>query len=312
MSKKQITSFVCAIGLCIVGGLAIYSYLTPDIAFKNIRTAALEGDNERLHELIDFHSVRAGLKEDLKSQFMTEMHGQIQGNPFAALGVAMVNMMIDPLVDAVASPSGITAFVEGRVRPLDEGGRTEPSMGSGDDEYAQGDVNIDAGYVSYSRYRVRLKVADKDSLEMSTFSLRRAGLFSWKLARVSLPKGMFARPPQESVSPAEATASDEVAPTKPKLPAKPISMPRIAKPSIPSGPFVISVGAYPEPGVVLDKLRAESIPYYTEAIVTAGGTITRVRAGPFDDQQTAELTRTRIAALGMKPGLVVTKDSTPN
>jgi DedD protein len=62
------------------------------------------------------------------------------------------------------------------------------------------------------------------------------------------------------------------------------------------------VGAYAEPEGVVAKLKAARIPYYTEPVATAQGTVTRVRAGPYATRAAAERALKQIKALGFKPG----------
>ena len=47
---------------------------------------------------------------------------ELEGNPFAALGMMMANALIDPLIDSVISPAGLQALLstgEMSVQPSD-------------------------------------------------------------------------------------------------------------------------------------------------------------------------------------------------
>ena len=55
------------------------------------------------------------------------------------------------------------------------------------------------------------------------------------------------------------------------------------------------------------RLSEAKLPYYTEAIATAQGQVTRVRVGPFDDRAAAEKAAERLKTLGLKPGNVATR-----
>ncbi|MGH8687674.1 MAG: SPOR domain-containing protein [Burkholderiales bacterium] len=68
--------------------------------------------------------------------------------------------------------------------------------------------------------------------------------------------------------------------------------------------FVFQVGAYADPGMVIGKLKAAKIPYFTEPVATDRGTVTRVRAGPYASREAAEKALKRIRALGFKPGSI--------
>ena len=64
--------------------------------------------------------------------------------------------------------------------------------------------------------------------------------------------------------------------------------------------FVIQVGAFSDPGNarhLVEKLKAEKIPAYTEAVKTSQGEKTRVRAGPYPTLAAAEHGRGRLKTL---------------
>jgi DedD protein len=71
--------------------------------------------------------------------------------------------------------------------------------------------------------------------------------------------------------------------------------------------FVVPAGAYNDPAAVIEKLKEAKIPHYTEPIAIKGGTVTRVRAGPFPSRDAAEKVQQQLKGLGLKPGNVATK-----
>jgi len=71
--------------------------------------------------------------------------------------------------------------------------------------------------------------------------------------------------------------------------------------------FVVPAGAYNDPTDVVEKLKEAKIPHYTEPIAIKGGTVTRVRAGPFASREAAEKALQQLKGLGLKPGNVATK-----
>jgi DedD protein len=68
--------------------------------------------------------------------------------------------------------------------------------------------------------------------------------------------------------------------------------------------FMVPAGAYADPAAVVEKLKAAKIPYFTEPIPTKGGTVTRVRAGPFASREAADRVQKQLKDLGLKPGNV--------
>jgi len=71
--------------------------------------------------------------------------------------------------------------------------------------------------------------------------------------------------------------------------------------------FVVPAGAYADPAGVIEKLKAAGIPYYTEPLAIKGGTVTRVRAGPFPSRGAADKAQQQLKELGVKPGNVAAK-----
>lgn len=82
-----------------------------------------------------------------------------------------------------------------------------------------------------------------------------------------------------------------------------------AKPAAPAaGQFMIPVGAYVDPAGVIAQLKQGKVPYFTEPIATAKGTVIRVRAGPYASQAAADKALAQIQALGLKPGKAVQRN----
>ena len=73
------------------------------------------------------------------------------------------------------------------------------------------------------------------------------------------------------------------------------------------GQFVVPAGAYVDPAGVIEKLKAAGIPYYTEPLAIKGGSVTRVRAGPFASRGAADKAHQQLKELGLKPGNVAAK-----
>jgi DedD protein len=77
-----------------------------------------------------------------------------------------------------------------------------------------------------------------------------------------------------------------------------------------SAEFIVPVAALADADKVkllTARLAAAKLPYYTEPIATAQGTVTRVRAGPFVDRAMAEKALEQLKGMGLKPGKVVEK-----
>lgn len=102
-------------------------------------------------------------------------------------------------------------------------------------------------------------------------------------------------------------------PATPKAEEKPVLAAPAAAPvpaTASSEQFVVPVAALASPAKVKDlvgKLKAARLPYYTEPLATATGTVTRIRAGPFATRDAAEQAQRQLQRLGLKPGNVLAK-----
>ena len=112
---------------------------------------------------------------------------------------------------------------------------------------------------------------------------------------------------QPSAPPAQARlpspAETQVAISPPIVPApkpEPAPTPKAAT----QEGFVIQLGAYSKPATakqLVQKLKAQKFPAYTEAVKTPQGTRTRVRAGPFPTMEAAQKARERLSSLKLMP-----------
>ena len=72
--------------------------------------------------------------------------------------------------------------------------------------------------------------------------------------------------------------------------------------------FAVQVGAFADPEKIKEiagKLKGAKVPFYTEQVPVAKGTLTRVRAGPFPSRDAAEASLKRLLDLGLKGSKIV-------
>ena len=60
--------------------------------------------------LIDFPELREDIKVTAKAAIMKSAAIELDGNPFAAMGIMMANAIVDPIIDQVISPAGLQLF----------------------------------------------------------------------------------------------------------------------------------------------------------------------------------------------------------
>jgi len=120
-------------------------------------------------------------------------------------------------------------------------------------------------------------------------------------------------PDKPTVAPSAPSAAEGGSPASPPpaatpAPAQPAPRPAegVKRPDAKtSESYVIQVGAFADPANarhLVEKLKAEKVPAYTEPIKTSQGEKTRVRAGPYPTLDAAEHGRARLKTLKLLPG----------
>lgn len=176
--KKWIALLVLALVL-LLGYVAAGPFLTVDA----IRTAVKERNAGELSKHVDFAALRLSLKAQVDDYIVRRAGPELQSNPLAALGLSLASGVAGTAVDAIATPVGIGAVLEGRnlLRRLDP---SEPRR----DAYAQVPPAEPLKHASYrfespSRFTATVNNADGDPV---VFVLTRDGL-KWRVTDVRLP-----------------------------------------------------------------------------------------------------------------------------
>jgi hypothetical protein len=159
---------------------AVWLYFTPRLAVKRLQDAAEAGDREALAQLVDFPSVRASVKEEVRSAMADQIDSE-GDNPLARFGAALAGMMVDPLVDSFVTPGGIAAAVRGERPSVGKEGRERA-------EKAARDVEVTRGYEGVDTYVLHFRDKD-DGRERMALVMRREGLAEWKLSAIRLADG---------------------------------------------------------------------------------------------------------------------------
>lgn len=178
--QRKPTMVIAGIVIGIFG--VAWFYGAPYLVLKEMKAAAQAGNAEDLAEYVDFPAVRESIKGTLKASLMRELENdQDKNNPFAALGMAMAGAMIDPMVEAFVSPSGIAGLMAGRVSPGDK--MADESAQSSDP--ASDAESVQMGYEGFGKFIVRIRPQDHGDNKGADLVLRRHGL-SWKLVTVRI------------------------------------------------------------------------------------------------------------------------------
>ena len=118
-----------------------------------------------------------------------------------------------------------------------------------------------------------------------------------------------AEPSPVKAEPLPARAEPAVAHKAANAPARPAD--RAGQERAPAAPgdqaWVVMLDAFSNATNVKQlrtKLSAAGVKSYTELVKTSKGELTRVRAGPFTSREAAEKARTKLEAMGLRPGAV--------
>lgn len=175
--KKLSVAVVLAL-VALLGSVAAGPFLT----IERIRDAVREQDTAALAEQIDFPALRANLKAQVEDRIARRASPELQSSPMGAFAVRLVAGLAGSAVDAMVTPAGIGAMLEGRNawdriqgdRPVDANGGRPPV------EPLQG-----AEYRFESPSRFTATVIDEAG-EPVVFVFTREGL-DWKLGDIRLP-----------------------------------------------------------------------------------------------------------------------------
>lgn len=188
-----------------------YAYASPYIAVKHMKAAADARDAATLNEYVDYPALRLSLKQQVGEMLQRRVEGQHSSNPLLILGAVIGAALISPLVDAYATPEGVTALLNGMPptgKPGDrphapppaesgaqpaESAQSAPPAAAPPAPAASGNPAPEVRPVTTAGYRGLNEFAltwDRGSTgEHYAAILQRHGLFSWKLSAVELSEG---------------------------------------------------------------------------------------------------------------------------
>ena len=171
-----------AIVLLLVALLAIGSYVAagPWLTVRAIRHALQAQDATALAEQVDFPAVRASLKAQMEDRLARTTGPSWQSHLLGQAGLALAHGVLETAGDALVTPSGLAALMEGRA-----------VWKRFDDATADGEASReplhDARYRFESAASFTATVRNADGAPV-VFVLRRDGVH-WKLAEIRLPPG---------------------------------------------------------------------------------------------------------------------------
>lgn len=166
-----------ALLLLVVLALAGWVGAGPYRVAAEIRDGIRAGDTARLEHHVDFPQVRDGLKEQLSASIKARAEAESRDNPFAQMAAGIALALVDGMVDAFVTPTGLAGLSGGKADGAAAGDK-------GDDE-SRPEPFRNARYVweGHDRFAIRIPA---ESGEDVVFLLTRDGL-SWRMTRILLP-----------------------------------------------------------------------------------------------------------------------------
>lgn len=164
-------------------GLAAWTAAGPYMTIRAIGDAAQARDTAALARQVDFPALRSSLKAQLADRIVREAGDGPRDNPIAAFGLTIATGLAGGVVDAMVTPAGLGAMMEGR-RTWDRISGGPPSAGATRDASGPRPLQ-DAEHRFESLSRFTATVHD-DAGRPVVFVLTRHGL-RWRLSDIRLP-----------------------------------------------------------------------------------------------------------------------------
>ena len=190
-----------AIAASVVTGC--YAFASPWLALRDLTQAFEDQDTRKLEKLVDFPELREDIKVTAKAAMMKSAAIELEGNPFAAMGIMMANAIVDPIIDQVISPAGLQLFfsagemsggTDGLPENIDAIARDLIPSGDGVEASSGVDaaqsIEVKTEYIGINEFKVQ--VSNEGALNESvSLYMRREGLGGWKISGLRVPDSMI-------------------------------------------------------------------------------------------------------------------------
>jgi hypothetical protein len=172
-----------AVVLVVALGLAGFVGAGPYIALYGIRDALSERDAGRLQRYVDFPLLRANLRAQAEDALARRTGSEVQRNVFGSLALRLANAVAGTGVDAMVTPTGIAALLQGHAVWNRARGDTIDGDTYGPPRPADPLRQATRRYESPSRFTATVHTEAGQSM---VFVFTRQGL-RWKLTDIRLP-----------------------------------------------------------------------------------------------------------------------------
>ena len=183
-----------AIAASVVTGC--YAFASPWLALRDLTHAFEDQDTRKIEKLIDFPELREDIKVTAKAAMMKSAAIELEGNPFAAMGIMMANTIVGPIIDQVISPAGLQLlFSAGEMSggadgvPENIDAIARDLIPSSDGGEASPGIEVKTEYVGINEFEVQVRNVEMFN-ESVSFYMRREGLGGWKVDGVRIPDSL--------------------------------------------------------------------------------------------------------------------------
>jgi len=173
-----------------------YAFASPWLALRDLTHAFEDQDTRRIEKLIDFPELREDIKVTAKAAMMKSAAIELEGNPFAAMGIMMANTIVDPIIDQVISPAGLQLlFSAGEMSggadgvPENIGAIARDLIPSSDGGEASHGIEVKTEYIGINEFEVQVRNVEMLN-ESASFYMRREGLGGWKVDGIRIPESL--------------------------------------------------------------------------------------------------------------------------
>ena len=194
MSRKKQLLALAAAGTGVL--LGAYYAASPWLTVNKLKQAFEKKDTRQIGKIVDFPELREDFKEVAKATVMKNAAKELEGNPFAALGMMMANALIDPLIDSVISPAGLQALLstgEMSVQPsdvLNENNSWSSKESTTEEFKPSPDLSVKMNYTDLNEFKIELSNKKVIAEPISLF-MEREGFADWKVTGIDIPQSIF-------------------------------------------------------------------------------------------------------------------------
>lgn len=174
----------------VVAALLLLAWIAagPWLAIRGIEQAIEKRDTARLERHVDFPRLRANLKAQIDDRIVRAAGSNVAGNLIGAVALAMTGNATGLAVDAIVTPLGIGALLQGHVVWKRASGDTRGEGLFPETEPARPLQTASHRYESLSRFSATVEHPDGSR---TVFLLERQGL-RWRLIDIRLPDDLSA------------------------------------------------------------------------------------------------------------------------